>query len=171
MILRPGRPEDAARLAEFAARVFRETFGPDNRPEDMAEYLATTYGPEQQARELADPSYHTLLLEEEGALAGFAQLRRSTPAACVSGPEPIELYRFYVDRAFHGRGLAQRLMDAVRAAAAERGGQTLWLGVFERNARAIRFYQKCGYVVAGNAEFFVGRDRQTDLVMVAAVHG
>ena len=76
MTLRSALPEDAARLAEFAARLFRETFGPDNRPEDMAEYLATAYGPAQQARELADSDYHTLLLEEEGALVGFAQVRR-----------------------------------------------------------------------------------------------
>jgi ribosomal protein S18 acetylase RimI-like enzyme len=171
MTLRPAGAEDAARLAEFAARAFRETFGPDNRPEDMAEYLATAYGRAQQARELADPSYQTLLLEEDSALVGFAQLRRGETAACVSGPEPVELYRFYVDRAFHGRGFAQSLMEAVHAAAAALGGRTLWLGVWERNARAIRFYEKCGYRVAGNAEFFVGRDRQTDLVMVTAVHG
>lgn len=60
-------------------------------------------------------------------------------------------------------------MDAVHEAAAELGGQTLWLGVWERNPRAIAFYRKRGYRDVGTTFFFVGPDRQVDRVMVARV--
>src|SRR5436305_271799 len=80
-------------------------------------------------------------------------------------PAPVELARFYVAHAWHGRGIAQALMDAVKNAAEVLGGKTLWLGVWERNARAIAFYEKCGFRTVGSHPFLVGSDLQTDLVM------
>ena len=88
---------------------------------------------------------------------------------CVTGPEPIELWRFYVDREWHGRGIAQALMDRVKAAARERGAKTLWLGVWERNDRARAFYAKCGFADAGEHIFLFGTDPQTDRVMVTTL--
>ena len=168
MNLRRAELSDAPALAAFAARTFAETYGADNRPEHMAVHLAASYGPAQQSRELADPAYVTIVAEADGALAAYAQVRRGTPPPCVAGPAPIELYRFYVDRPWQGRGVARRLMDAVHDAAAGLGGRTLWLSVWERNPRARAFYEKCGFVDAGTANFYVGPDRQTDRILVAA---
>lgn len=167
--IRRGTPTDAPALARFAARTFSETFGPANDPAHMAEFLAAAYGDAQQARELSDPDYITLLIDAVGDLAGFAQVRRHPPPSCVTGPAPVELARFYVDRPWHGRGLAQRLMAKVALAAAELGGRTLWLGVWERNPRAIAFYTKSGFTDTGATKFCVGPDHQTDRVLVVAV--
>jgi ribosomal protein S18 acetylase RimI-like enzyme len=57
-------------------------------------------------------------------------------------------------------------MDAVVAAARSRGARTLWLGVWERNARGIAFYRKCGFRPAGTQTFVLGTDPQRDLVLV-----
>ena len=119
--------------------------------------------------ELADPDYVTLLIEDGTSLAAYAQVRRHEPPPCVTGPAPIELYRFYVDRLWHGQGVAQTLMAAVRDAARAFGGGTLWLGVWEHNPRAIAFYNKCGFRDVGSTSFYVGPDRQTDRVMAVAV--
>ena len=99
---------DAAPLAEFAERTFRETFGPDNRPEDMERYIAVSYGASRQRAEILDPALETVLAEAGAALAGFVQLRRGPAPACVNGPAPVEVWRFYVDRPWQGRGLAAR---------------------------------------------------------------
>ena len=77
----------------------------------------------------------------------------------------VELARFYVRRVHHGRGVAQTLMDAVTAHARALGATQLWLGVWERNARAIAFYRKCGFVQCGTQPFLLGSDLQTDWVM------
>jgi ribosomal protein S18 acetylase RimI-like enzyme len=167
--LRRADPRDAAALSAFAARVFVETFGPHNRPEDIAQYVTTTYGPSRQAAEIADAAIITIIAEHQGELAGFAQVRNHPPPACVAGSAPVELWRFYVDTAWRGQGLAQRLMDAVHAAAGESGGRTLWLAVWERNPRAIAFYERTGFRTAGSQAFVLGADRQTDNVMVAVV--
>ena len=77
----------------------------------------------------------------------------------------MEIQRFYVDHAWHGQGVARQLMAACVATARARGGATVWLGVWERNARAIRFYTKHGFTDVGTHDFLLGSDRQTDRVM------
>lgn len=128
-------------------------------------HLARSYGLRQQTAELAHPAITTLLACADGELAGYAQLRPGLPPPCVTAAPPIELWRFYVARAWHGRGVAQALMAAAVAAARERDGAVLWLGVWERNPRAQAFYRKSGFVDVGSQVFLVGTDAQTDRVM------
>lgn len=167
--IRVGGVRDAAALAELAARTFHETFAADNRPEDLALHIAQSYGPVQQERELRDPAVATLLAEVDGKLAGYAQLREGKAPACVTGETPVEVSRFYIAKAWHGRGVAQALMRAVDAESHRRGGRTLWLGVWERNARARAFYEKTGFTDAGSHIFMLGTDAQTDRIMVRRV--
>jgi len=166
-VIRRGTPSDAASLAEFGARTFHETFAADNTPEDMAKHLAAAWSPRLQDAELRDPLLDTLLaVEPGGALAGFAQLRAGVAPACVPTRNPVELKRFYVDRPWQGRGLARALMAEVERLARRHGGRELWLGVWERNARAQAFYRKCGFEKVGTQIFVVGTDPQTDHVML-----
>jgi GNAT superfamily N-acetyltransferase len=169
LIIRSGVPADSAPLAEFAARTFADTFGAANDPAHLRAFLASAYGVEQQARELVDPDTVTLLATLDERLVAYAQVHRGAPPACVGAADAVELQRFYVDRSAHGRGVAQRLMHAVRASARELGARHLWLGVWERNPRAIAFYARCGYVDVGHKTFDVGGDRQTDRVMLLSL--
>lgn len=165
MIIRIGVPEDAAALAELARTTFHDTFAADNNPADMALHLERAYGVYQQAAELQDPRLVTLLVEVGGEAVAYAMVRDQPPPACVTGPEPIELWRFYVRQAWHGRGVAGPLMARVRDEARARGAGTLWLGVWEHNARARAFYAKCGFTDVGEHVFLFGTDPQTDRVM------
>ncbi len=167
--VRPGSPDDAAALAELAATTFRDAFGAENRPEDLALHLTRSYGIPQQRAELSDPAITTLLAFVGGAAAGYAQLRPGRPPPCVTAPRSIELWRFYVSRAWHGRGVAQILMAAVVDAARRRNAAALWLGVWERNPRAQAFYRKSGFADVGSQLFLVGTDEQTDRVMELAL--
>jgi len=156
---------DAAALSAFGARTFADAFGDSNDPADLAAHLAAVYSVSQQQRELADPACITLLIEADRQLAGYAQVRRQAAPASSTAHATTELHRFYVDRVWHGRGVAQQLMAAVREAARDMGGHSIWLSVWEQNPRAIAFYDKCGFRDAGSTDFFVGSDRQTDRVM------
>jgi ribosomal protein S18 acetylase RimI-like enzyme len=89
----------------------------------------------------------------------------------VEGPAPLELKRLYVARAWHGRGVAQALMDAALDAARARGARTLWLGVWERNPRAVAFYGKYGFTRVGEHTFLLGADPQTDWVLARPLEG
>jgi len=156
-MIRRATLDDAARLAELAARTFHDTFAPHNRPEDMDAYMPTAYGEAKQREEIADRDRITLVVEEGDALIAYAQLRIDIPQ--------IEIGRFYVDSPWHGRGVAQTLMSAVLELARDLGATRLWLGVWERNARAIAFYEKFGFRDCGSQPFLLGSDLQTDRVM------
>jgi ribosomal protein S18 acetylase RimI-like enzyme len=165
-LIRLAGPDDAAAVAAFGERSFRETFGADNRPEDMDAYCAATYAVERQRREMAAPERVTLLAEMEGRLVGYAQLRDGPAPSCVAGADPIEILRFSVDRRWHGQGIARTLMAETLARARALGRRTVYLAVWERNARAIAFYRKVGFREVGAQPFQLGKDVQTDQVMV-----
>jgi diamine N-acetyltransferase len=167
--IREGRIEDAQVLAEFARRMFDEAFGALNDPGHLATHLAKSFGREHQARELADAGWTTRLAERDGQLLAYSQLRAARAPACVDGAAPVELVRFYVDATWHGQGLAHALMDDSLAAAAARGAQTVWLSVWQINARAVAFYRRRGFRIVGEQTFHVGGDPQTDWVMARPV--
>jgi len=156
---------DAAALAEFAARTFRDAFGAQNNPRDLEQFLATAYRREQQLAEIQDGRVDTLLAFEGADLVGFAQVREGVTPACIKADKAVELQRIYVDRNWHGHPIAAALMDAAKSAARARGGTHLWLGVWERNPRAQAFYRKHGFDTVGTHIFTVGTDPQTDVLM------
>jgi diamine N-acetyltransferase len=171
--VRPATVADAPRLSQLGATTFRETFEHENTPEDMARYLAEAFTPERQAAEIADPAATVLLAEHRGTagdledaeLVGYTHLVSGPAPEAVRGPAPLELKRLYVARAWHGRGVAQALMDAALDAARARGAETLWLGVWERNPRAAAFYAKYGFARVGEHTFVLGADVQTDWLL------
>lgn len=163
--IRAATAVDAPALAAFGERTFRDAFAADNQPSDVESYVSATYSAQLQREEIDDPARVTLLAERDGALVAYAQLRAGEAPACVLGPAPIELLRFYVDRPLHGRGAAHTVMRAVIGAAVARHARTIWLGVWERNPRAIAFYTKSGFRDVGSQPFMLGADRQTDRIM------
>lgn len=165
VVVRRATTADAALLAEVAARTFYDTFADSNTPEDMEKFLSSTYSEEIQRKEIEDASMTTLLAECDGTVAGFAQIKMAKAPNCVKGPSPIEIKRFYVEKSFHGRGVAQELMRTAEEIARAAGAKTIWLGVWEHNDRAIAFYRKIGFFPVGNQPFLVGTDLQTDLVL------
>lgn len=164
--IRTATPADAAILADFAARSFHDTFAAHNSQADMDAYLPTTFSPAIQRAEIEAENIETLLVEAgtPPRCAGFAQIVFNQPSPFVTAPSPIEVKRFYVGRDHHGGGMAGALMAEILRHA-EPGGATIWLGVWEHNARAIRFYQRHGFVAAGEQSFMLGKDVQRDVVM------
>ena len=160
---------DAHRLAVFAERAFTETFANQNTRADMAAYCAGAFGEDIEAVHLADPARVCVLSERDGVLAAYAYVVVGSTSVDVVGEAQAEIQRFYVDQPWHGRGLAQQLMAQCIAEARARDRRTLWLGVWERNERAIRFYERCGFRTVGSQRFMLGADAQNDLVMSRSI--
>lgn len=167
--IRRATVEDAARLAAFGRQAFTETFGADNTPEDLAMYLTATYGPDLQRAELANPLVSCWLAESESAIAGYALVRRGPAPAIVGDDSAVELGRLYAGREFIGRGIGSLLMRAVLDEAKRTGSDSIWLGVWEHNPRAIAFYKRWGFEIVGRQAFLLGQDLQQDFVMVRPV--
>ncbi len=167
--LRYATTADNTLLAEVGAETFYDSFAADNTPENMAAYLASAFSPEKQARELADPASRFLILEAEGLTVGYAHVKFGEAPAAVAGRKPMEIVRFYARKPWIGKGVGARLMQACLQEAEREGCDVVWLGVWERNTRAIAFYRKWGFVEVGTQLFLLGDDPQRDLLMARVV--
>ena len=167
--IRTATEDDAKKLAQLAERTFVDTFAADNSDEDMALHCQATYSEALQREEINDPQRLTLLAILEGKPVGFVQLRWGNTPDCVEAESAGEIQRLYVDKPWHGKGIAQDLMNAAFKAFAERGNDAIWLGVWEHNPRAIAFYNKYGFKEVGSHIFPLGTDPQRDLILMKGV--
>ncbi|HYK21357.1 MAG TPA: GNAT family N-acetyltransferase [Pyrinomonadaceae bacterium] len=165
LTIRHGTPDDAGLLSELGARTFSETFAADNTAENLAAYIATSFNVAQQTAELEDPASTFLIAEIDGRAAGYAKLHDGEPEKAVEGADPVELVRLYVSRDWLGRGIGEQLMRACVDEARQAGHDTIWLGVWERNARAQAFYRKWDFRAVGEHVFQLGSDLQRDILM------
>jgi GNAT superfamily N-acetyltransferase len=163
--IRRGVPGEGRFLSALGRKTFFDSFAADNRPEDMAAYLDASFGPEKQALELADPMSVFLIAENKGETAGYARLLQSPAPPCIPSEVPIQLVRFYACERWIGRGAGPALMRACIAESRKRHCNGIWLSAWDKNSRAIRFYQKWGFFQVGTQPFQVGNDRQNDLIL------
>ena len=164
--IRHAVPQDNVLLAEFGAQTFRDSYPSEISPQDMADYLATAFSPQKQAVELAQPGTLFLIAESDGQIAAYAMLKEGPPPIHLpAGDHPIELVRIYAHHSWIGKGLGANLMRACLIEARNRGCDTIWLGVWEKNPRALAFYHKWGFIEFGTQVFQMGNDRQTDILM------
>ena len=168
-IIRRATVADASLLSELGARTFSEAFAADNKPEDMAAYLAVSFTPARQTEELADPLSVFLIAEIDQVAVGYAQLHAGPAPESVTGAKPVEIVRIYASQEWLGRGVGDALMRACISEARRAGYQTLWLGVWERNARARAFYRKWEFLDVGEHIFQLGADSQNDVLMERAI--
>ena len=169
LIFRKASKSDAPTLSELGERTFRNTFASDNTPEDLEAYIARAFRTGQIASELADPAVTFLLVYAGDKPVGYAKLKTGHVPESVQGAKPLEIERLYVDQSLIGKGVGRALIDQCMAEALARGYRTVWLGVWERNTRAIKFYRKYGFVETGDKPYVIGSDVQRDLVMVRAL--
>ena len=162
---RIGRPGDNVLLSEMGRETFSEAFGAQNTAHDLELYLAEAFGPKIQAAELAAASSLFLIAEIDEQPVGYARLLEGTPPAEIAGSRPVEIVRLYARTQWIGRGVGAALMEACLREAEARGCDTIWLGVWEKNGRAIAFYQKWGFERVGAHDFLLGEDLQTDWLM------
>jgi len=186
-IRRAGRA-DAASLAELAAETFPLACPPHATAASIAAFIAEHFTVARFAEYLADPARILLVAEDDDApLAGdalaprrmpvgYAMLVTGEPAdpdvvAAVTARPTVELSKFYTRRTVHGTGVAAPLMAAGIGAAEATGAATMWLGVNEENARAIRFYGKHAFARVGTKRFRVGERLEHDLVLERVLGG
>jgi ribosomal protein S18 acetylase RimI-like enzyme len=158
-------------LVALARRAFFDAYRETDDHAVIEEYCARAFTSERFESTLADLRAALLVARdaESGALVGYAQVGESHPPPCVVGPRPIELARLYLSREWIGRGVGSMLMREAVQAARQLDGHTLWLGVYERNPRAMAFYTRFGMKVVGTKPWEWGGEVFQDPVMACSI--
>lgn len=165
--IRQANAADAKPLTDLAYTTFWDAFAhhPKNAPDDLNHYMRQAFSLEQITAELEDENSIFLIAEIGGKPGGYAKLNIGSIEEGITAERPVELNRLYSHQEYLGRGVGQELMDACFERARKHGHDVMWLGVWEFNPRAQRFYEKNGFRVVGRHTFQLGSDPQTDLLM------
>lgn len=147
--------DDLNLLIDLGRRTFFDTFVGTCTDADMELFLDTSYAPEKVAAELTHPDSKFLILESPQGPLGFSRIMGESAIRA-------ELVRFYMDQPAIGTGAAHTLMQATLDLARQTGYTEIYLGVWEHNLRAQKFYSKWGFQKTGEKVFVVGNDPQTD---------
>lgn len=155
---------DASVLAEIGRRTFDKTFTGTCTEDDMQEFLQENFNIDQVKKELSDPGDLFFFAEKDGQVAGYMRLKEDYQYfELMKQWKSLELKRIYIDEPFMGKGIAQQLIDFAENLAKEKNYEVLWLGVWEHNYRAKRFYEKMGFKDSGHSHPFpIGNTPQTD---------
>jgi ribosomal protein S18 acetylase RimI-like enzyme len=156
---------DLASLLDVAQTSFVQAFTEGNKPENVQAYLSQAFTPVQLEKEWRNPASTFLLASLEGKLVGYTKVNLAAAQTDVQDPDSLEVARLYTLEEVWGRGVGQFLLDAALAFAKEKGKTFVWLGVWEHNARAIRFYEKNGFKTFGSHPFPFGDEVQNDWLM------
>ena len=149
----------------MAKTAFVQAFSAGNKPENLEAYMAEAFTPTQFEKELANPASTFFVAELEGKIIGYTKVNLVQAQTDVLDPESLEIARLYVLEDFLGLGLGKKLLDTAIDFAKQHQKKYLWLGAWEHNARAIRFYEKNGLRIFGSHPFPFGDEIQHDYLL------
>jgi GNAT superfamily N-acetyltransferase len=165
MRIRYANENDSSLLADLGRKTFYDSFIDGNTEEDIALYLTEHYSSEIQSSEIADTNTIILIAEINEIAVGYTKLKAQSSNEGVTATNPIELQRIYSIKEYIGKGVGAELMKASISEAKEKGFNSIWLGVWEKNERAIKFYERWGFKKVGEKNFTLGNDTQNDFTM------
>lgn len=156
---------DIEDLQKIGKQTFFETFAESNTPENMNKYLEDGFSVKKLTEELSNEHSEFYFALSNGEVIGYLKLNTGESQTESQQKESLEIERIYVLQEYHGKKIGQLLYEKAIHIAMERRSEYVWLGVWEKNTRAISFYKKNGFVEFDKHIFVLGDDAQTDIMM------
>lgn len=157
--------KDLEKLREIGIQTFTETFSSENSEENMTEYLQNNLSAEKLRIELNDKNSEFYFAKHNGKVVGYLKVNIGESQTERKVKNALEIERIYVIKEYYGKKVGQFLYNKALELALEKNLENVWLGVWEQNLRAIRFYEKNGFIVFDKHIFKLGNDEQTDIMM------
>lgn len=162
--IRKADERDAKLLAALGAVTFYEAYFETDDPHDIADYIAKTYSLDRIKSEIKDKNSTFYIAEVEGKAVGFAKLRENSKPDCLKDENTIELHRIYLVERFWRKGIGRKLINKCIIVAKQKGYESLWLGTWEANLKAQKFYKNLNFTEAGEHQYYYGDYLATNLV-------
>ena len=169
--IRTGTVGDAPLLSRIGAETFLATYGGKENPdqEDILRYISIAYDEEVIRKELIDEGFRYLIAESGNEPAGYARLKIGSYTKDLAAKRPLEISRIYLLPQFQGSGLGKKLMERCFEEAERFSCDAIWLSVWRQNEKAIGFYERMGFKIAGTVFFDLAGTLHEDLMMAREV--
>lgn len=161
----PVRPSVVDQLLSLSRKTFYDAFEHLNNPEDFEAYTSVAFTLEKLLVELENPDsqFYFALIDDQPV--GYVKLNYRNAQTEFNDADAIEVERIYVLASQQGKKIGNQLLDFAIDKAVKEDMKYIWLGVWEHNHNAQRFYERNGFVTCGSHHFWVGNDKQTDILM------
>ncbi len=156
---------DANIICALGVTTFYEAYFEQDESSDLANYVLESFSPAQIKNELNNTNSTFFIAELNGKAVGYAKLRENSAVDCLKNENAVELHRIYILERAKGKGVGGELMNRCFETARAKGYETIWLGVWERNSAAQKFYEKLGFVKVGDLQFPYGETVGTNYVL------
>ena len=163
--IRPAGITDTWLISEIARKTFMETYGEMNTPENMEAYLNAQFSEDKISEELQNSHARYFIAFLDDIPVAFTKVRDDRHVSKLEQTRALEVQRIYVLQEYQGFRIGKAMLDMVKSLASAEAYQTIWLQVWQKNNKAIRFYQKAGFIVFETASFTLGNDVQQDFLM------
>jgi ribosomal protein S18 acetylase RimI-like enzyme len=152
-------------LQIISKQTFFETFANENSESDMKQYLDENLSLDTLEKELLTTNSEFYVLVVNGNTIGYLKLNFAEAQTELKNNTSLEIERIYVLKEFHGQNMGQLLYNKALEIATKLSIKEIWLGVWEKNKRAISFYKKNGFIEFDTHIFKLGNDEQIDIMM------
>ena len=157
--------DDLSILREFSYSTYYESFSHLNTLSNMKAYLEHAFNMDKLRGELTNSNSLFYFLYADEELAGYLKLNEYEAQTDINDPQSLEIERIYVAKEFQGKGLGSTLLNKSIDIAITRKKLYIWLGVWEKNQKALQFYKRNGFYSIGMHTFVMGDEEQTDFIM------
>ena len=158
-------PQEVLQLQQISIKTFSQTFAEINTEENMTKYLKESFSIEQLEQELNNELSYFYFAKWNDQIIAYMKLNTGEAQKEALGQKSLEIERIYVLSDFHGKKVGQVLYNKAIEVAQAKAMDFVWLGVWEKNSKAIAFYTKNGFVQFDQHVFMLGDDQQLDLLM------
>ena len=161
----PVTAKDVLHLQHISKKTFSKTFSEINTKENMDKYLEESFSIDQLKEELNNELSQFYFAKLENKVIGYMKLNVGEAQKENQNDNALEIERIYVLQDFQGKKVGQLLYLHAIQIAEEMSADYVWLGVWEKNFKAIAFYKKNGFIAFDEYVFMLGDDRQIDILM------
>jgi ribosomal protein S18 acetylase RimI-like enzyme len=169
IIIRIANITDAELIADLSRKTFYETFATHNTKENIDKFLNEQFTREKLIEEVSEPGNFFLLAFHEKQAIGYVRMREGERFPEFGTKDSIEIARIYVSNTSIGTGVGKSMMHKCISLAKEMKKDIIWLGVWEKNNRAISFYEKWGFEKFGEHDFILGNELQKDWLLMKKI--
>ncbi len=162
----PCEMQDIEELSDLARKTYYDTFKVRNSPEEMDKYLEDAFDVSTLLEEMNNPDSLFYFIKVDAQTAGYLKLNTGRAQTKLQDPDLMEIQRIYIDPEFQDSGLGPLMITQAIRIAKNDGKKGIWLGVWEKNDKAMDFYEKFGFTKFGSHDFMMGDDRQLDYLMI-----
>ncbi len=159
------KESDISALVLLSKTTFTKAFQKDNDPDDFESYLNTAFSRDTLLKQLRNQDSFFYFIYLNTQLLGYLKLNQHQAQTDIKTDDSMELERIYILEEFQGQGYGTLILQKLRKIGLQRNKRFLWLGVWEKNVNAIRFYERHGFVNFGTHPYYIGTDKQTDWLM------